>query len=88
MPEESSNPKDDFLNPISKYYGEFTPGNLAFNYNLQEFANQVSYICGLESNGKINSHEAYERIKELWSKLKISKTELLDKNDNPPTSDQ
>ena len=88
MLKESSNPKDDFLNPISKYYGKFTPGNLAFNSNLQEFVNQVSYICALEINGKIAPNEAYERIKKLWKNLKKSKTELLDKINNPPTTDQ
>ena len=80
MNQESSNSKNDFLNPVNKYYGKFTPGNLAFNSNLQEFANQVSYICNLETNGKIKSDEAYNKIKQLWKALKKSKTELLDQN--------
>lgn len=82
MAEESSNPQDKFLNPINKYYGEFTPEHLAFNYNLQEFATQVSYICSLETNGKITPTESYQKIKKLWLKLKTSKTELLDQNKN------
>ena len=78
MAQDKSNNKDEFLNPTSKYYGKFTPGNLAFNSNLQEFANQVAYICALETNGKILPEEAYQRIRELWHKLKVSKTEFLD----------
>ncbi|MDJ0649252.1 MAG: hypothetical protein QNJ60_11155 [Xenococcaceae cyanobacterium MO_188.B19] len=80
MTQESLNPKENFINPTSKYHGKFTPGNLAFNSNLQEFANQVSYICNLETNGKITPDEAYDKIKKLWKTLKNSKTELLDPN--------
>lgn len=72
--------KDNFINPNSKYHGEFTPGNLAFNANLQEFANRVSYICNLETSGKIPPDEAYDKIKKLWKTLKNSKTELLDRD--------
>ncbi|HHP7229531.1 MAG TPA: hypothetical protein ACFCUY_01575 [Xenococcaceae cyanobacterium] len=88
MPETPSNSKDDFLNPIGKYYGEFAPGKLVFNANLQEFANRVSYICGLETNGKLTSHEAYERIKNLWQELQNSKQELLDETDTQPPNEQ
>lgn len=73
-----NNTKDEFLYPIGKYKGHFTPEKLAFNANLQEFAQQVSYICGLEANGKITSKQAYEKIKKLWKQLKQSKKKLLD----------
>ena len=72
------NNKNDFLYPQSGYRGDFSPQNLAFNANLQEFANKVAYICALETNGKISAKEAYDRIKELWHQLKTSKKELLD----------
>ncbi len=85
MNQESLNPQEDYLNPMSKYYGKFTPGNLAFNSNLQEFANQVSYICNLETNGKISPDEAYHKIKKMWQILKKSKPELLDQ-DNQSSS--
>lgn len=78
MNPNSDNSKDNFLYPSSSYHGEFSPQNLAFNANLQEFANRVSYICALETNGKISTKEAYDRIKELWHLLKTSKKELLD----------
>lgn len=73
-----SNPdKDSFLNPISNFRGEFTPQNLAFNANLQEFTNRISIICALETGGKISSNEAYQQIKELWIKLDTSRQNLL-----------
>ena len=68
--------KDNFLHPRSRYRGKFTPENLAFNANLQEFAQRVSYICGLETGGKISPEQAYHEIKDLWKKLKKSKQEL------------
>ena len=70
--------KERFLFPQSRYRGEFTPENLAFNSNLQEFAQKISIICNLETNGKITSEEAYKKIKALWKQLKQSKKEFLD----------
>lgn len=83
MSEESSNnqSKDEFLFPLSKYYGEFTPGKLAFNANLQTFAQYVSYLCNLEANGKISPETTYQEIKKFWEELKQSKKNLLE-NDN------
>ena len=68
--------KDDFLYPRSPYHGDFTPENLAFNANLQEFAQRVSLICGLETGGKISPEEAYYQVKALWKQLKKSKQNL------------
>lgn len=70
---------DNFMLPRSKYRGKFTPQNLAFNANLQEFAQRVSLICGLETGGKVSSAEAYEDIKKLWKDLKASKKNLVQK---------
>ena len=78
MSQTSDNGKEKFLNPQAAYRGNFSPQNLAFNANLQEFAQKTGYICALETNGKISTEEAYNRIKELWYQLKISKQELLD----------
>ncbi len=69
--------KDRFLNPISSYRGDFSPENLAFDANLQEFTNRVSIICALETGGKISPQEAYNQIKALWKKLDISRKNLL-----------
>jgi hypothetical protein len=67
---------NDFLHPRSRYYGNFTPENLAFNANLQEFAQKITYICSLETGGKISSERAYKEIKALWKQLKTSKKNL------------
>lgn len=66
----------DFLSPRSRYYGKFTPENLAFDANLQEFAQKVTIICALETGGKITPEQAYEDIKMLWHQLKKSKKQL------------
>ncbi|MBK1987706.1 hypothetical protein A0J48_009180 [Sphaerospermopsis aphanizomenoides BCCUSP55] len=68
--------KDDFLYPRGRYYGHVQPENLVFNANLQEFAQRVSYICNLETSGKLPPEEAYEQIKLLWKQLKRSKKQL------------
>jgi hypothetical protein len=78
MTQEQQNLKDRFLKPVGRYYGEFSPSNLAFDANLQEFAQQVSYLCNLETNGKISPEETYTKIKQLWQQLEQSKQELLD----------
>jgi hypothetical protein len=68
--------KDDFLYSRSRYYGQVQPENLVFNANLQEFSQRISYICNLETGGKIPPHEAYQQIKSLWKELKRSKKQL------------
>ena len=68
--------KDDFLYPRGRYYGQVKPENLVFNANLQEFAQRISYICNLETNGKLPPGEAYDQIKALWKQLKRAKKEL------------
>lgn len=83
---------DDFLHPRSTYHGKVKPENLVFNANLQEFAQKVSYICNLETAGKIETKDAYKKIKDLWKALKTSKRELgigadLMNPDNAPELD-
>jgi hypothetical protein len=84
MPDPSTPDKDDFLYPRSRYRGEFTPENLVFNSNLQEFSQRVDYLCALETNGKITPGEAYQEIKKLYKQLKQSKKELGIGDDQPP----
>jgi hypothetical protein len=67
---------DRYLYPRSRYRGKFTPQNLAFNSNLQEFAQKIGYVCALETSGKVSSAQAYQEIKALWKELKTSKKEL------------
>lgn len=67
---------DNLLCPRSRYYGEFSPQQLTFNANLQEFAHRISYISGLQTGGKISPEEAFKRIKVLYKELKQSKKGL------------
>jgi len=86
--DEVEREKQKFLYPLSKYYGKLTPQRLIFDANLQEFSQRVSFICALESNGKMTGEEAYQEIKKLWKQLKIAKHTLLDESnlsdDNSP----
>ena len=41
-----------------------------FERKLGQFADKIEIIVFLEIGGKITSEEAYERIKELYKKLK------------------
>jgi hypothetical protein len=86
MVQPNQNDKNQFLYPRSRYYGQVKPETLIFNANLQEFAQKVSYITALETNGKLDSDEAYEQIKILWKQLKRSKKELLIGNKPPAAS--
>jgi hypothetical protein len=70
------NDRSSFFNPRGRYYGKFTPENLMFNANLQEFAHRVSIICNLETGGKLTPEESFEQIQALWIQLKQSKQEL------------
>ncbi|PPS45379.1 hypothetical protein [Chroococcidiopsis sp. TS-821] len=68
--------KSEFLYPRSRYYGKVKPENLVFNANLQEFAQRVSYICNLETAGKLTPEESYKQIHALWKDLKRTKKQL------------
>ena len=83
----NKNDRDNFLYPRSSYRGDIKPENLVFNANLQEFAQKVSYICNLETSGKVPPQQAYKQIKNLWKELKRSKKEL-GIGDNPFQNDQ
>jgi sigma54-dependent transcription regulator len=84
MTDNEPSPRNNFLFPRSKYWGEFTPQQLAFNANLQEFAQRVSFVCNLETGGKMSADAAYDEIKRLWKDLKKSKANLIDAEAAPP----
>ncbi|MGC1393210.1 MAG: hypothetical protein WA828_02930 [Coleofasciculaceae cyanobacterium] len=73
MADSAYRSKNSFLYPRSNYRGQFSPETLAFNANLQEFAQKVSYISGLETGGKLSPEQAYKEVKSLWKQLKQSK---------------
>ncbi|RCJ40936.1 hypothetical protein A6770_36965 [Nostoc minutum NIES-26] len=85
MLQPNQDDKNKFISPRSRYYGQVKPENLVFNANLQEFAQKVGMITSLETNGKLDSQDAYEQIKSLWKQLKHSKKEL-GIGDEPPAS--
>lgn len=66
----------EFTTPRSRYRGDVKPENLMFNANLQEFAQKVSYISCLETNGKLSPEESYQQIKQLWGNLESSHHQL------------
>jgi hypothetical protein len=70
------NKLSEFMNPLHRYYGEFTPENLVFDANLQEFSHRVGIISALEKGGKISPIESFEQIESLWKQLKTSKKQL------------
>ncbi len=70
--------KEQFFYPRATYRGEFTPEHLAFNANLQEFAQRVATLCSLETAGKIPPEETYKEIKKMWKVLKVSKRNLIE----------
>ena len=72
----SNNQRNDFLYPRHPYHGKVKPENLVFNSNLQEFAQKISYVCNLETSGKLPPDQAYKQIRSLWKELKKSKKEL------------
>ena len=78
MDESVNQDKEKFLMPHGQFRGDFSPENLMFDANLQEFAQRIAILCNLETAGKIPPEEAYEQIKQLWKMLKTSKQNLLD----------
>lgn len=68
--------RSDFISPHGRYHGSFRPEAMVFNANLQEFAQRVSLIAGLQTNGKLTPEESYRQVRELWKQLKRSKRGL------------
>lgn len=68
--------KSEFLYPRSRYYGQATPENIAFDAKLQEFSQQINYISNLQTAGKISSTVAYLKVEELWEQLEEMRKQL------------
>lgn len=68
--------KNRFLYPYDRYHGQFSPENLVFSANLQEFTQRASYIYNLQNSGKLKPEEAYDRIETLWKQLERTKKQL------------
>lgn len=65
-----------FLNPRFPYRGHFSPDNLVFNANLQEFALRVGYISALETGGHLTPEDAYLQLRSHWQRLRTSAENL------------
>ena len=78
--------QDGIRNPMeiySSFHGkDWSPQRVAFHQNLEQFADRIGLIVGLQANGKVSQEEAYEQIKELWKTLKISRNDLLPNNND------
>ena len=68
--------RNNFLYPRSRYQGKVKPESLVFNANLQEFSQRVSYICCLETGGKLSPNESFQQIRSHWHQLKQSYQQL------------
>lgn len=68
--------KDEFLYPRSRYHGQIKPEELVFNANLQEFTQRISFICNLQTNGKLSAEASYQQIKDLWQQLERTSNSL------------
>ena len=82
---ESSQPlgaQDGIHSPLeafSHYRGnDWSPERVAFHQNLEQFADRVGLIVGLQGNGKISQEAAYDEIKKLWNSLRGSRSMLLE----------
>ena len=76
--------EDGIRNPMethSSFHGaDWTPQRAAFHQNLEQFADRIGLIVGLQANGKVSQEKAYEQIKEMWNDLKQSRKGLLPKD--------
>ncbi len=60
---------DSLLYQNNSYHGPTNPENLIFNDRLQAFNQKVSFICSLETAGKLTPQESYQQIEHLWYDL-------------------
>ena len=68
------------MEAFSGYHGaDWTPERLLFHQNLEQFADRVGLIVGLQGNGKISQEAAYDEIKQLWNSLRGSRSSLLER---------
>jgi hypothetical protein len=59
----------EFIYPRASYGGSGSPELREFDQQLQEFAQRVGYIAGLETGGKMTPEESYRALQSLWNNL-------------------
>jgi hypothetical protein len=67
---------NEFLYPHRRYQG-LADSERNFHEKLEDFAQQVSFTCNLETGGKLSPEDAFERLGRLWQDLQVSKEELF-----------
>ncbi len=66
------------LEAFSGYRGiDWSPERLAFHQNLEQFADRVGLIVGLQANGKISQEDAYDEIRQISKQLHSSRKNLF-----------
>jgi len=66
------------LEAFSSYHGnDLSPERLTFHHNLEQFADRVGLIVGLQSNGKISQEDALAEIRQIWKQLRTSHKDLF-----------
>lgn len=68
--------KHNCSHPRYRYRGEPTPENIAFDSQLQQFAQQVQIIASLHTGGRLSTQESYQSIKRSWKQVKATGQEL------------
>jgi hypothetical protein len=59
----------EFIYPRASYGGSGNAELREFDQQLQEFAQRVGYIAGLETGGKMTAEESYRALQSLWNNL-------------------
>lgn len=67
---------EQFLYAQPSFRASSHPKRVMFDASLQEFAQRVSYIAGLESGGKLSAEESYQAIQDLWKELATTRDQL------------
>jgi len=76
--------KQQFLHSRSPYYGRPDADAVEVNQHLQDFAQQVGYVCNLHTGGRLSSQEAFEQLERLWAGMAVA----LNRLDGPAANDQ
>lgn len=65
-----------FLYGYASYRQSNRPECRAFNRMLQYFAQRVTYLCNLHSNGKLSADDLINNVDALWVEIEHYKAKL------------
>jgi hypothetical protein len=66
----------DFLYYKYPCQGQVNSETILFNASLQNFTQQVDYLCSLETEGELSSQQTYKQIKLALEELELNKKKL------------